>query len=522
MATYSNSAREVEMPDGNVVVLHSEPTGGANSTSNIKKFTYDDNGHVTGSSAADADDLNLDSYSTPTTGTTAIGTSDSVQTAIGKLDHQSQIDQTNILYALQTGAKNLFTTTAKSYSSGGLTVTVDDQNKITMSGSRSASSGISFTQDLVTGEDNYLNTRYTLPVGTYALYPESKEGFSIVIVAHNGTTQTNLGESSPNNNIFTYSAETKAQYPYIAVYIWCGSSVSFASGGETFYLMVCDKVIWDTLGHTFQPASKPNSDLTYLEAEDRAALAEEIDAGAKNKFNLAGATITTGNASYTISGNSITVTSSGTWAVAYTPITLPAGDYVLDLDVTTRTSTTNNPKITIYTDTRLMDYVGSLDIKATGHYTLPFKSTGSTLYLAWYANQSGTSSSTNTLAVANMMICTKAAFGVSPAFVPYRPNYDLVVSRTKDNVKLFEDSSNGSVATTLAILNTYRTLVGVLMNSQNADTTSTTLPSVLMGNGNRMIITSKDNSATATIQKVSGNLEYVVPSGYILFLYGIA
>ena len=101
-------------------------------------------------------------------------------------------------------------------------------------------------------------------------------------------------------------------------------------------------------------------------------------------------------------------------------------------------------------------------------------------------------------------------------------NYDLVVLRTKDNAKLIEDSSNGSVATSVAILNTYRTLIGVLMNSQSSDTTSTTLPAVLMGNGNRMIVTSKDNSATATIQKVSGNLEYVVPSGYILFLYGIA
>ena len=98
----------------------------------------------------------------------------------------------------------------------------------------------------------------------------------------------------------------------------------------------------------------------------------------------------------------------------------------------------------------------------------------------------------------------------------------MVASRTNDNVKLIEDSSNGSIPTSVAILNTYRTLIGVLMNTQNADTTSTTLPAVLMGNGNRMIITSKDNSATATIQKVNSNLEYFVPSGYTLFLYGIA
>ena len=108
MATYSNTAREVEMPNGDVVVIHNAPTGGENTTSNIKKFKYDDNGHVTESTAANATDLNLNSYSTPTTGSTAIGTSDAVQTAIGKLDHQSQIDQTNILYALEKIGKNLF------------------------------------------------------------------------------------------------------------------------------------------------------------------------------------------------------------------------------------------------------------------------------------------------------------------------------------------------------------------------------------------------------------------------------
>lgn len=97
MSTFTNTAREVEMPNGDVVVIHKAPTGGANTTSNIKKFKYDDNGHVTESTAADAEDLNLSSYSTPTTGTTAIGTSDDVQTAIGKLDHQSHIDQSNIL-----------------------------------------------------------------------------------------------------------------------------------------------------------------------------------------------------------------------------------------------------------------------------------------------------------------------------------------------------------------------------------------------------------------------------------------
>lgn len=121
MATYSNSAREVEMPNGDVVVLHSEPTGGANTTSNIKKFKYDDNGHVTESSAANATDLNLNSYSTPTSGSTAIGTSDAVQTAIGKLDHQSQIDQTNILSVKDMVCDDAFSI-SKSYTVGDITI----------------------------------------------------------------------------------------------------------------------------------------------------------------------------------------------------------------------------------------------------------------------------------------------------------------------------------------------------------------------------------------------------------------
>jgi len=232
MATYSNSAREVEMPDGNVVVLHSEPTGGANSTSNIKKFTYDDNGHVTASSAADAEDLNLDSYSTPTTGTTAIGTSDSVQTAIGKLDHQSQIDQTNILYAINTGVKNI--------------LPVDSCN-------------VSAAAYLL--RDYEMN----VPAGDYIFYinvtSTTATGIQVItsIGADDGQHRTGvktIGLSTGTTGVISESMTVLAGTTCITLYVNGAANIP--------EIMLCPKQLWDTLDHTFRHGALPNSDLTQM------------------------------------------------------------------------------------------------------------------------------------------------------------------------------------------------------------------------------------------------------------------
>lgn len=236
MATYSNTAREVEMPNGDVVVIHNAPTGGENTTSNIKKFKYDDNGHVTESTAADAEDLNLSGYSTPTTGSTDIGTSDDVQTAIGKLDHQSHIDQTNILYNLNMGVKNLIRLVPGTFTNNVATFEITNDGKVIINSTSSGSSAIT---------NNYI----TLPAGTYR-----QVGIS---VSGKGDVRLMNGSTRITDNPFTLSTETT-----LSIHVF-----SYATNSNVVITpMLCTEEAY-TQSTAYQPPALPNYDLTRMVSE---------------------------------------------------------------------------------------------------------------------------------------------------------------------------------------------------------------------------------------------------------------
>ena len=430
MATYSNSAREVEMPDGNVVVLHSEPTGGANSTSNIKKFTYDDNGHVTASSAADAEDLNLDSYSTPTTGTTAIGTSDSVQTAIGKLDHQSQIDQTNILLVeksnpmcneLSYNMEDLKKINSSDYSwsynvasLSGIEFTINEDNSISWVATNLASTAwlilYDSTEMPAIASDEYV--LHGCPSGggmnTYEL--EAVVG---------GSDKKEYGDSTSftvNNNL-----------TLVAIGIRAGSS----SG--TFYPVLINKSLYDAGITEYVPPAKQNSDLTQFQAEDRAELVELVDSGAKNKLDWNNVIISEYSCTYTKTSTSITV-ADGTSAYSHvmfgTPKLEKASRAVFSFSVSAVTAASGSRvMVQIYNNASASgNPITDVRITSTGKYSLEWNAAANTSYYIFVYVSRDSIQSGNTVTITDLMVCTKAAFGVSQKFVPYRPNYDLVLS----------------------------------------------------------------------------------------------
>ena len=419
MATYSNSAREVEMPDGNVVVLHSEPTGGANSTSNIKKFTYDDNGHVTASSPADAEDLNLDSYSTPTTGTTAIGTSDSVQTAIGKLDHQSQIDQTNILYVLGKTGKNLLDISDfKSYESNvgtwsgntftptsapNITFTINSDYTVTVNGSTPSGTAVTFI----------ISANKGIKAGSYVLSgcPSGGSQTTFDLRYYRQSTGAITADTGNSANITIDDGAYN-----VAILIRGGQTVS----SKVFKPMVCTPEDW-AVGHDFAPYALPNSDLTGLEAEDRAALAEEIDAGAKNILQQLSEIADSG---FTITRNS---------------------DTSINIKGSNTTSSAVNITIARFVPKSGVKYVanGCPSGGSASTYSLLYGKTGVTArdigegqeitgdgtefscYITIGANYSLPSAGITF----KPMVCTKAAFGVSPKFVPYKTTFDNSITK---------------------------------------------------------------------------------------------
>lgn len=401
MSTFTNTAREVEMPNGDVVVIHNAPTGGENTTSNIKKFKYDDNGHVTESTAADAEDLNLSGYSTPTTGTTAIGASDDVQTAIGKLDHQSQIDQTNILYSLQTGVKNIIKpNTINSWANMGFTVVRNSDGSITVSGTRTTSGSTWIEIGSCTASSGI----YYLSGGTSAV--------QLCITDASGAKYN------------TNTDYTQLTTPIDAtMYIHIPNSTSSISGSVTIYPMICTKAAWDQEPNVFRPFALPNSDLTYLEAEDRAALAEVVDSGAKNLFDWANSEIATYNpyhATVSKTDLSFTITSTDVSASYGFVKALPKGEYVLTTTIS-NFSGLNKCQCVISVGSRSDNIVSGYTFTGNCNIEIRFDLTQtSDVYINYYANVPGNPYvDVTSYTASNLMICTKAAFGVSPKFVPY-------------------------------------------------------------------------------------------------------
>jgi len=419
MSTFSNTAREVEMPNGDVVVLHNAVT--PNSTSNIKKFKYDDNGHVTESEAANATDLNLNSYATPTSGTTAIGTSDDVQTAIGKLDHQSHIDQTNILYALQTGVKNLFD--LKNADITAVTnisiVKTDTSLTVTTTGEKKWSH-VSIPMELEAGTYHVLATISNRTADASAI--------TRFIVASNAGGSSELGSVTFTNNgtidfQFTTTGGTVYLIPYPNY-----SSTGYNSTFTASEIMVCTKAAWDQEPNVYRQFALPNSDLTYLEAEDRASLAEVVDSGAKNLLINKGQ-LSYGDVTFTWN-NDGSVTVSGTKTagaecyvniidnVPYSNMGLKAGDTIV------LSNNGTNVYIAVIFWASGSGYTSSIAVgNGAKLVVLPTNKTNILIRLTVRADATSVSETIKP------MVCTKAAFDVSKAFVPYRPNYDLVCDK---------------------------------------------------------------------------------------------
>lgn len=171
-----------------------------------------------------------------------------------------------------------------------------------------------------------------------------------------------------------------------------------------------------------------------LEAEDRAALIAQVDGGAKNLFNI-NATPIVNHTTYTLTGEKLTVSASGTWAHYSVPIDLPAGDYILSMIISDYNKTSEAPDTSMRLRMAATTSGGASIVLQTitgnGTMSVPFTWNGGTLYVQFYSNYSATLYA-NSLSAEDVMICTAADYSISPAFVPYRPSwqelYEMVLA----------------------------------------------------------------------------------------------
>lgn len=279
---------------------------------------------------------------------------------------------------------------------------------------------ITFTCDIVTG---YItssasndprawnlanrNISWSLPAGTYIVYAEAPDTNSARVegyVFNGDTIVESIAVAVGGTNTVEITLTTSGSI-----------GLELKPRTDKVRYMICPKSVFDT-DPTYQPPSLTNVTITP-------ALIEQVDGGAKNKCNWAAATENYHQScSWTKTDTNLTVTSTGSWGhVRYAIGTLPKGDYVLSVKISSYSAESATCKLGIGSD------AGSLvTISGNGTVSMNFTlASDSAVNLYFYANWNS-GSYANTYVASEIMVSTKAAYTVSQKFVPYAmTNYEL-------------------------------------------------------------------------------------------------
>lgn len=297
---------------------------------------------------------------------------------------QISTNQANILYSLNTGVKNALVIPDRTSEVNNSTLKfVSEKGIVTVTGTNASSTAF-FTVNF-TG----ISGRFKLngcPSGgsdnTYLQRIYTADGsLAIGIDRGSGTSEFTL---NPNVE-YQWTIRINANYAI--------------QNSLVFKPMLYQA---DTDGSTFQTGALPNSDLTRLEAEDRAALAEEIDAGAKNLW-----------------ANGTSGTISGWRATFQIGQTLKKGTYIIYFDSLTSTDTDADTCQIIAINGTTQVSNSAQCPRGNKVYTILEISADANALWIYSSNSSGTGDG-DTANFTNGMICTKAAFIASQKFVPWQ------------------------------------------------------------------------------------------------------
>lgn len=213
-------------------------------------------------------------YSKPSGGIPKSDLATAVQTSL----NQVATNQTNILYSLQNGVKNLFNLEADEKWSYSLrSQTVD-----TKTGTLSITSNSDWAR---------VGIPITLPAGKYVISGNVTSLVGNALLMGN-TEKNDTGTAVFTNIKITTTGAFTANFTLNSattfwVILYANYSESVVSNSVTITgMMICAKESWDQEPNVFRPFALPNYDLTRLEAEDRAALADVVDTGNKNLIKV--------------------------------------------------------------------------------------------------------------------------------------------------------------------------------------------------------------------------------------------
>ena len=347
-------------------------------------------------------------------------------------------NESNILYNLNMGVKNILPVAFESKTTYGVTCTNNGDGSITVNGTNSQSSGTiviaNVQSTIVAGYDD----------------PRNFLGKNKNYVCIGNTTTANLriqilGWNSSSDNSIIASSTTDAvsfntgNWNYISVRIWVQASATF--NNIVIKPMICTDAAW-AQSHDYMPPALPNYDLTRLQSEDRAELVELVDNGAKNLYNPddlrgvpTGLTVTRESDGTTLKINGTYTGSDYAYIFVGHFTGTNTGTYYL---ASTNTKTMIANAYYVYTDDNHMTLGGADDNDVTSYN---YTSAPNNIKVVIRVSPN-TSFNNDTVKI---LICTKAAFGVSQKFVPYRPNYDLVCKSMYSYVSEYRIRSNADL-----------------------------------------------------------------------------
>lgn len=362
--------------------------------------------------------------------TPAIQQGDTANAAIGKLEYKADVNQTNILYSLNKVGKNDFNFPVWSEKC----VIVNGTKEITNNSIKlTAMSADCFTNPI----DYVYPVDARIPVSSgdkivlsWTYTPHNSQTNDLVGIFGNGTYDSGkyiTGSANEGTLEFTVPANVT----YVTVRVGVTTSGNSATYSD---LMVSKKTAYSA-DPTFEPYSLPNYDLTRLEQQDRNALVEVVDKGAKNKLKLDKDAIKSLN-------------SGGSWSgYAYTPTTAPNLTVTINDDSTvTLNGSTSSSLVTVAlerkassgfqgyvlsgstTNTKLVyqlavsPYTVYATVDGAGSAVIANYTDGATIQLSLQIVANSTFSNT----VITPMICTEADWKISQNYAPFAlPNTDL-------------------------------------------------------------------------------------------------
>ena len=211
---------------------------------------------------------------------------------------------------------------------------------------------------------------------------------------------------------------------------------------------------------------------------DEDALIELVDSGAKNLSEWAGGTTETDDS----------------FVVQNEPITLKQGTYVISFDTT---ADSGSCEVVFYDEN---DNVGShtFDNISSSKLSSEITLTADAIKFNLFTTKAAT--------ITNFMICTKAAWGMSHEYQPYRPSYQELYEQTETNENTISSILDGTTIDSFGDVET------ALSNKQNTIDSSHKLSAELVDNSTPVFATAtQGGKADTAIQGIKVNSSTVNP-----------